>query len=460
MIKTKLWLTQRQLSSSSPQKRLMAVQKLRAMKDPDVVGPLVNALEDPEAAVRTEVVSALGDFEGPAVVRGLVAALRDHSEAVQELAIQSLKKIGDASAIEPIVGILLRGTPGVQYHAGAALRALGWVPRTMGEQIPYYVATGDLKRVAMFGAVAVNALAAVLRGGNVERRVAAATTLGEMDEPTVLKPLTAGLKDSEPTVRAAVASALARLGNPQVSQMLLPLLKDRARNVRVAVITAIGQLGDTHAVDLLMDLANDREWEVRTALMETLGRLGDRRALPTVLGLLQDRDEEVRQSAADALGKVGDESVVEHLLMAMVDEHMGVRQAAARSMVMVEPYWERSERVLAFVPQLTEAVRTRDPGVQVAAAALLRRLTGRSAGELLASETKATSYEGNELTNLFHRLLSDSDEYVRLAAVEALGRLNLPACVPALQSALRDKSKWVTQAAEQGLEVITSGMQR
>jgi HEAT repeat protein len=457
MIKTKLWLTQRQLSSSSPQKRLEAVQKLRAMKDPDAIGALINALEDPEAAVRTEVVSALGEFEDPSVVRALVGALRDHSEPVQELAIQALKKIGDHSVIEPIAGVLLRGTPGVQYHAAQALRALGWAPRTLGEQIPYYVATGDFKRVAMFGTAAVSALAAVLRGGSNERRVAAATTLGEMSDPSVLKPLLAALKDSEPMVRSAVASALARSGNPQVSAALLPLLKDRARGVRVAVVTAIGQLGDTHGVELLTDLANDREWEVRTALAEALGRLGDHRALPTVLNLLRDQDQEVRQSAADALGKVGDESALESLLMGMVDEHMGVRQASARSLAMVEPYWERSERVRAFLPQLQEAVRNRDPGVQVAAAALLRRLTGRSAAEFLASEAKMPSHEGDELTDLLQRLLGDHDEYVRLAAAEALGRLKLPGCIPPLQTALRDQSKWVKQAAERGLEALTSG---
>ena len=139
---------------------------------------LLAALEDREAAVRTEVVAALGEFEDPLVIRALVGALRDSSEAVQELALQSLKKVGDASVIEPIAAALLRGSPGVQCHAAQALRALGWVPRTLGEQIPYYVANGDFKRVAMFGAAAVNALAAVLRGGSDERRVAARDHVG------------------------------------------------------------------------------------------------------------------------------------------------------------------------------------------------------------------------------------------------------------------------------------------
>jgi HEAT repeat protein len=329
----------------------------------------------------------------------------------------------------------------------------------MGEQIPYYVATGDFKRVIMFGPAAMTALIAVLRSGSEERRMAVASFLGEIGDHTVVKPLTAALKDSEPTVRAAAASALARINDPALSASLLPLLKDRARNVRVAAIAAIGALGDLHALELLMDRARDREWEVRTALAEALGRLGDARALPTVLNLLSDLDHEVRQSAAAALGFLGDEAQIEALLMAMVDEHMGVRQAAARSLVMVEPHWERSAQVRALLPKLQQAVSAHDPGVQAAAAVLLRRLTGRNAAELLASEAKPLLPQADELVEMFRHLIGDPDECVRLAAAEALGRLKQPLGIQPLQNALLDPSKWVKQAAEQGLKIITSRTQ-
>jgi HEAT repeat protein len=213
-------------------------------------------------------------------------------------------------------------------------------------------------------------------------------------------------------------------------------------------------------VELLMDLAGDREWEVRATLMETLGRLGDHRALPTVLQLLKDRDAEVRQNAADALGRLGDETAIESLMMAMVDEHPGVRQAALRSASMVDPYWERSSRAQALLPRIQTAIHDREPGVQLAAANLMRRLTGRSAVEILAAEASAAVSQGDELVDLFRPLLEDSDECVRLAAAEALGRLARPAAVPPLQLALADQSKWVRQAVEQSLEVITTKMAR
>jgi HEAT repeat protein len=454
---TKIWLAARQLKADTPQKRMQAVQKLRALDDPAAVEALLGALEDPEAAVRSEVVSALGELRAAGAVKPLIAALRDPSDAVQELAIQALRKIGDASVIEPLVGVLLRGTPGVQYHAAQALHAMGWTPRTLGEQIPFYVANGDFKRVTMFGTPAVGALAAVLRAGSYERRVGAAGALGEMGDPGGLKPLLAALKDSEAVVRAAAAAALAQLGSAQAVPELIILLRDRVRNVRVAALTALGQLGDPVAIESMAALTNDREWEVRAALAEALGRLGDRRALPTVQELLKESDPEVRQNAADALGKLNDDSAIESLVMAMVDEHTGVRQAAARAIALVDPYWERSERVAALLPQLMEAVRRGDPGVQFAASGLLRRLTGRTVSELQTEHLHMPGQvsKGDRVADLLIVLLRDRDEAVRLGAAEALGRLRLPASLTALQSALHDPSPWVKAAVEYGLQRLT-----
>ena len=457
MVNTKLWLVQRQLTTGTPQKRMAAVQKLRALQDPEGIPLLMDALNDGEAAVRTEVAAALGDFKQPDAVKALIGALRDPVPAVQEAAVQALKKNGDATVIEPLVGLLLRGAPGVQYHTAQTLHALHWLPRTPGEQIPYYIARGDFKRVSMFGPAALKALGTVLRSGSEERRVTAANALAELGEPAAVNLLITALKDGEAAVRAAAVNGLARLGDARAVPGLLPLLRDRHRNVRVAVVAGLGQLADKAAIEPLMGLVSDEEWEVRAALAEALGRLGDRSAQAAILELLKDPDQEVRQNAMEALGRLGDESVIDRLVLGMIDVEMGVRQAAARAAMMVDPFWPRSPRMPAVVAELQVALQQGDAGVQVAASVLLRRITGRSGAELLADAPALVGKPvSDSVTALFQRLLVDADEDVRLAAAEALGRGRSSATIPALQSALSDKSKWVRRAVEQGIAAVLS----
>jgi HEAT repeat protein len=459
MLNTKLWMAQRGLNSDSAQKRLEAVQRVRALKDPEAIEVLTKQMQDPEAGVRVEVVAALGDIEDRGVLKPVLAALRDPSDTVQEIAVQVIKKFGDASVIEPLVGVLLRGTPGVQYHTAQTLRALGWSPRTPEEQLPFHVASGDFKLVTTFGPAAVSALAAVLRGGSYERRVAAAQALAEIGAAGVLKPLLGALKDPEPLVRSAAAHGLARLGDVQAVPGLIAVLRDRERKVKVAAIATLGQLGDKQAVAALQAMVKDRDWEVRAVLAEALGRLGDKSALPAVMGLLQDRDKEVRQNAADAAGHLGDERAMEHLVFAMVDEHMGVRQAAARALSSLDPYWERNPKARALIPELQQAMRHHDSGVQFAASGLLRRLTGRTGLETAVTPgTEIFGRTGNRAFDILQDLLRDPDAEVRLAAVEAIVRMKIPASVPALQGAMSDKNRWVKQAADKGLLAITSGM--
>jgi HEAT repeat protein len=177
--------------------------------------------------------------------------------------------------------------------------------------------------------------------------------------------------------------------------------------------------------------------------------------MPVVAALLQDPDSEVRQQAAEALGKVGDENMLDQLVVAMMDEQMGVRQAAARAAAMLDPYWERQERVQALVPRIEAALRHRDPGVQYIASGLLRRITGRRAADsAIALAYPGSGWKPDRVVGILEDLMHDPDEEVRLAAAEAVGRLRLTPCATGLRAALKDSSDWVKLAARQALAAL------
>ena len=97
MINTKLWLVKRQLGSKLPQRRLKAVQSLRGGNDPEAVAMLISALEDPEAAVRSEVVIALGDYD--------VAVEFENNEVWRE----HIKLTGTVGRFRQDIGLEFRG---------------------------------------------------------------------------------------------------------------------------------------------------------------------------------------------------------------------------------------------------------------------------------------------------------------------------------------------------------------
>jgi len=452
----KFLLTQLGLSAATPQKRVQMLRDLRDTADPSAIGVLSRVLlKDSSPAVRAEAALALGEIESAKVIKPLVAALNDRADGVLEAALQSLRRRGDRSVIEPIVKVLLGGSPTVQYQAAQALKGLNWTPQAVPEQAVFYVAAGDFKRATMFGSAATPSLVRVLQGDLDDRRVEAARALAELGDPTAFQPLIDALKDKEGIVRSAAANALAQLGDKRAVPELLTLLKDEQRNVRVSVVDALGHLGGSEILPHLRPLLKDKEWEVRAVLADAIGKLGDPGSAGDVLTLLEDKDGEVRQNAMLAAGRVRSEAALECLVLALVDEHIGVRQAAARAIKSVDPYWEQSPRVQSLVPQLRQALRLPNTGVQVAAANVLRRITGLSAVELANKEAEmAVARKAGEAFGLVEPLLRDGDDEVRLAAVEAVVRLKLPAGVPALQGLLSDKSRWVKQAADAGLQAL------
>jgi bilin biosynthesis protein len=67
---------------------------------------LISALTDPEALIRTEAASALGQVNDSAAVPHLILAAQDSDWEVRKAAVTSLGKIGDRSVLKPLQAAL------------------------------------------------------------------------------------------------------------------------------------------------------------------------------------------------------------------------------------------------------------------------------------------------------------------------------------------------------------------
>lgn len=142
------------------------------------------------------------------------------------------------------------------------------------------------------------------------------------------------LDDERPELRMAAATGLGRVGDPSATAALLKRLDDTDSRVRARSAVACGRIGDPRAVESLETrLEHDPEVEVRKATAEALGEIGTEGALKVLLDNADDPDESVRRVVADSLGAFGSVSPVETLVEYLEDDREAIRRTAMFSMV-------------------------------------------------------------------------------------------------------------------------------
>jgi HEAT repeat protein len=203
---------------------------LIAPKAKELIPTLLEAVKDPDKAVRAAAVNALAGIE-PKVqeaVPALTAALKDEDTGVRLAAVQALIAIRGPEAKEPIAALaelLAHTEASTRRDAASALADLG---------------------------------------------IAAKETLPA---------LTRLLKDPDGGVRSAAAWAVARIKSAEAAQasvtVMLPALEDKEARVRQEGARFLGQLGPDAktAIPALTKALQDDDDEVRKAAAEALGKI-------------------------------------------------------------------------------------------------------------------------------------------------------------------------------------------
>jgi len=151
-------------------------------------------------------------------------------------------------------------------------------------------------------------------------------------------------------------------------------------------------------VDLLLAATAHPDPHVRYRAVWALGATRSPRAYSTILARVQDLDERVRYDAAVALGRFGYVQAVESLIDL-------VRQAVREDSVDSAAAMALARLGQPTVPPLLELLQTGNPKAKEMAARTLG-----SIGDPAAIEPIAV-------------LLTDADEWVRIAAVESLAQI-------------------------------------
>ena len=204
---------------------------------------------------------------------------------------------------------------------------------------------------------------------------------------------------------------------------IVPLLSNPDPLVRESALRIAGYFGYPDCIEQVLQCCRDESEAVRRAAIESLAFFDDARAVPALVEALDRRQPAaVRAAAAAALARTDHDVAADALTHALHDPDAWVRYVALRSL------GSMGDR--GVVPAVLETLRTDPaPHVRLAAIDVIGRLGPAEAWDVL--EPLARS--------------SDSD--IGGAAIVALGHLDHPEALSALEGFLRAPQPWQRVAA-------------
>jgi putative membrane-bound dehydrogenase-like protein len=305
---------------------------------------------------------------------------------------------------------------------------------------------------------------------------------GEAQHARLLVPL---LKDEDPEIRAQAAKWLGDVRYENAGDDLMPLLKDDYARARFFSAEALGRIRYAPAIDPIIEmlrenndedaylrhagslalarigkadpivaLANDPSRGLRIAAVVALRRMRD----PGIAVFLKDKDEYIVTEAARA---INDDLSIEKALPALgnlLKERRFTKEALLRRAINANLRVGSDEAMQNLVNYSQQPGAPLEMRVEAIAAlstwakpSVLDRVDGRFRGEITRNPGPVRDLAAAPLV----KLLSDGKKDIRLAAVEAIGKLGIPSGAESLFARLSsDNDADVRAAALKALETM------
>ncbi len=416
------------LQSPDPAKRIVAVKQLAKYDSALTETYLIAALDDSNDGVRLAAATALGDAGSLAAVQRLIGWLGDPDPGHKATAATALGQIGGPDATAALTRSLGDPDPTVRQATVRALGAIG--------------TRGSTGRMAETASVVI-ALIPRLEDDKSDVKLATIAQLEELGDRRAVIPMVAKFGDTSMQVRTAAVRAVGKLGDKSAVPALIRLTSDPAEDVRTAAVGALGMLGAVEAIDALTEqLATGSDVfrnKVANALAQIAaspgaGAAGEDAMRTLVAGLASPQTRQLSSEALRVAGKAAVPALVAHLEGRLAgDPTTAVKllgeNADPRATTVLAAELERGRVATALVLQalgatgdpaalvpVLRSLASKDPAIRLAAMESLRPLvaTDARAGDVLVEH------------------LDDTDDEIRVLAVEYLGILRVAAAAPKL----------------------------
>lgn len=237
--------------------------------------------------------------------------------------------------------------------------------------------------------------------------------------------------------------ALVTIGN---SAVIVEALEKDIGNKSV-LAEALGEIGDPSTIDEIKSLLHRVDRETEKALLKSLEKISSASSFETLVDALHDKDGHVRGLAAKALGRLGDKMAAPILLEALVKEpYPDVQERIGE----VLSGYKGDEMKDLFIKLLSHE----KPAMRIIAVKSLGRLKGKGAKEILAgmltdnepmvrkeAVKSLGEFEGEDISDVVSGSFRDDNASIRLAALEVIGARN--GGQSRLMELLKDENMWV-----------------
>ncbi len=234
-------------------------------RDGDVEGMQELLLESDSPAVRARAAKLLGQTvetgDTESIETLVSASVTDDNEDVRAAAVEGLDEIGSEAVEQLLVKIT-----GSKVREGADWATAKKFANALSSDVP-------------------------------ELRMAAASALGQLGEPSAIPTLANALDDENPNVRVRSCAALAQIGHPKSVPAIINRLSDPNGAVRREAAVALASLGTDQGLAALFDMLDDPNTAIRRIAAASLGEAGTVRAVQPLADALNDESSAVRSAA-------------------------------------------------------------------------------------------------------------------------------------------------------------------
>jgi len=348
------------LSSDDELDRCCACRALGLLGDNRVVDDLVERLQDKDIDVVIDAVESLGRLGDHRAIAPLLYSLQNDPDGDVKIAVvEALGKIGGDQVADSLIDAAARPPENLEWEEDEewdswwdiqrnAVRALGDLGVTKAIPVLNAILEDEsgqdieidvLQALSRTGEQGEARLITRLAKGSPRDHRRTIKALGSGRSSQGLRTIARRLGDKHEDIRVAAIEALVARGADQYLSAIVLLLRDANCEVRKTALNAVTQMNQTInenlPIEKLLPLLLDQNASVKTATLNILNQhlaVDDLLQLrDTLLNCLDDPAADIVAAACPLAGKIDDDEIITKLLTILIDKEQSptVRREAA-----------------------------------------------------------------------------------------------------------------------------------